>query len=74
MIAADDETGLGRPGSREALADLSAVGLRVMKTALRAAKDEGLIKSEQGHRYDTITEGIGRTIMTCEPLWPKLSV
>ena len=41
--------------TKDAIADLSSVSYPVVKTALRTAKAEGLIKIEQGRRYNTIT-------------------
>jgi DNA-binding FadR family transcriptional regulator len=41
--------------TKDAIADLSSITRRVVKTALRTAKAEGLIKVEQGSRYNTIT-------------------
>jgi hypothetical protein len=39
----------------DAIADLSTITRRVVRTALRTAKAEGLIKVERGPRYNTIT-------------------
>jgi hypothetical protein len=39
----------------DAIADVAGIDRSVVKVALRTAKAEGLIKVEQGHRYNTIT-------------------
>jgi hypothetical protein len=39
----------------DAIADLAGTDRTAVKVALRTAKAEGLIKVEQGHRYNTIT-------------------
>jgi hypothetical protein len=41
--------------TKDAIADLSCVSSPVVKTALRTAKAEGLIKVERTGRYNTIT-------------------
>jgi hypothetical protein len=41
--------------TKDAIADLSTVSYPVVKVALRTAKAEGLIKIEQGRRYNAIT-------------------